>query len=208
MNQVNQEFNKVVYVVGGDDLIERMFHKRNWAIYGNDTHEKPDLVIFTGGEDVTPSLYHEENVASWCDWHRDAYEIEKFEEFSDTPKAGICRGGQFLNVMSGGRMYQDVDGHSGNHVTYDLETGKEYEVTSTHHQMMRPSDDGEVVGVANETTYVRSAKGESTVEDDIEVVYYAKTKSLCFQPHPEYNKAEQTEEYFFDLLNRYFGVNG
>lgn len=208
MNQINQEFNKVVHVVGGDHLIEKMFHKRNWAIYRQDTNSEPDLVVFTGGEDVTPSLYQEANVASYCDWVRDTFEIDEFNNFPTTPKAGICRGGQFLNVMSGGKMYQDTDNHCQNHVVYDLETGSEHFVTSTHHQMMRPSDGAIIVGVANESTYVRSANGESMIEDDIEVVYYDNTKSLCFQPHPEYHGAEETEEYFFELLNRYFGVAG
>lgn len=207
MNQIN-EFNKVVHIVGGDYLTEKMFHKKNWAIYGQDTNEKPDLVVFTGGEDVTPSLYHEANVASHCNWMRDAEEIEEFKNFPDTPKVGICRGGQFLNVMSGGKMYQDTDNHCGDHVVYDLETGSEHVVTSTHHQMMRPSYDAIIVGVANESSYVLSADYDGVVEDDIEVVYYDKTKSLCFQPHPEYHNAEQTEEYFFELLNRYFGVAG
>lgn len=207
MNQIN-EFNKVVYIVGGDHSTEQMFHKKNWAIYGQDTHLKPDLVVFTGGEDVTPSLYHEANVASHCNWMRDAEEIEEFENFSDTPKVGICRGGQFLNVMSGGKMYQDTDNHCQSHMVFDLDTGHEYLVTSTHHQMMRPSEDATIVGVANESSYVLAAGGEKIVEDDIEVVYYDKTKSLCFQPHPEYHGAEETEKYFFELLNRYFGVAG
>ena len=43
--------------------------------------------------------------------------------------------------------------------------------------------------------------------EDIEVVYYKKTKCLCFQPHPEFPGYEYTgmHKYFASLMLRFFG---
>jgi hypothetical protein len=41
---------------------------------------------------------------------------------------------------------------------------------------------------------------------DYEVLYYEDTKSLCFQPHPEYSKGvdDPMEMYFKGLVNEFF----
>lgn len=214
MNELNQNFKKVVHVFDHDYLTIMMFRKRNWSIFGVDTDDISDidLVVFSGGEDVSPSLYGEKNVDSYCNPQRDAHETEIFDNFKDIPKVGICRGGQFLNVLSGGRMWQDTDGHGRYHELTDIKTGTPWYVSSTHHQMMRPSEDAEIVAIAHQSDYRKAAidfefSGQ-TDYDDIEVLWYPKTNSLCFQPHPEYTDAEQTEAYFFSLLHRYFGTSG
>lgn len=211
------EYKKIVRVIEPDWATNDMMARNNWTIW-EDGMDQPDLVLFTGGADVSPDLYGEINFASHNDPSRDADEILIFEEYLDkVPFVGICRGGQFLNVMSGGRMYQDVDGHcNGNHTLTDIWTSESYEVTSTHHQMMRPNDDGNIIAVATESTSALISVGNAPVHvsyeplshDDVEVVYYDKTKALCFQPHPEYQGAKQTEKYFFELLDRFFEFGG
>lgn len=203
--------NKIAYVFDGDGYTCRMFSKAGWSLHGVDTDEEPSLIVFTGGEDVTPAYYGEKNVTSACNPHRDAEEKEIFDRFPDTPKVGICRGGQFLNVLSGGRMFQDTDGHGRYHDLKDLLTGKTHFVSSTHHQMMRPSEEGQLVAIARESSYRLADQmhqewgpHDGGYSDDIEVVYYPRTKSLCFQPHPEYPDAKGTETYFFELLERFF----
>jgi gamma-glutamyl-gamma-aminobutyrate hydrolase PuuD len=188
-----------------------MFQKNGWSVLHHDAEGTPDLGVFTGGADVSPSYYGEENVDSDCDPARDAYEKDIYEAYRDIPKVGICRGGQFLNVMSGGRMWQHTDGHGRYHTARDILSGKDIFVSSTHHQMMRPSGLGEIVAVADESTKRMAATAHNVKAlehyQDIEVVYYPVTKSLCFQPHPEYPDAKDTEKYFFDLLERYFKFN-
>ena len=211
------EFKKVVRVIEPDGATNDMMTRNNWTIWekGMDT---PDLVLFTGGADVSPNLYGEVNFASLVDPKRDQGEVMIFEEYlNKAPLVGICRGGQFLNVMSGGKMYQDVDGHcNGNHDLTDVLTGMTHSVTSTHHQMMRPSDKAELVATANRSTEALVGKNgpplqaiyQPLAHDDVEVVYYEETSALCFQPHPEYYGAEQTEKYFFELLDRFFEFGG
>ena len=125
--------------------------------------------------------------------------------------AGICRGAQFLNVMNGGKMWQHVTGHavSKGHIATDLVSGEEVLVTSTHHQMMIPSAHGKVLAVANVAGHKYSYdKGEEGgVTPDIEVVFYEDTKSLCFQPHPEYVGLDHPcQRLYFDYLEQFLGL--
>jgi gamma-glutamyl-gamma-aminobutyrate hydrolase PuuD len=170
-----------------------------------------DFLCFSGGVDVNPKLYNEKNIASVFSTERDScdYVLWTHGVMKQIPIVGFCRGSQFLNVMSGGKMWQDVDGHLRNHYLWDNNTHDRIKVTSTHHQMMRPASDGDVLAVAGESTYRIADNDERYYEiphqEDIEVVYYKRTNSLCFQPHPEYGM-KSCEDYFFHLLETAQGV--
>lgn len=68
--------------------------------------------LFTGGHDISPALYgealspHAEELSP----ERDAMETKLFRMCRERDKAvfGICRGIQFMNVMLGGTLYQDL----------------------------------------------------------------------------------------------------
>ncbi|MNW00991.1 hypothetical protein D3C71_1965620 [compost metagenome] len=48
---------------------------------------------------------------------------------------------------------------------------------------------------------------ETAGEPDTEVVAYATTKCLCFQPHPEFFRADhECFKYYFDCINFVFGL--
>lgn len=177
-----------------------------------DSLEKAEIVIFLGGEDVGPELYGEKrHHTTYCNMYRDRLEYEVFSKLPHKVlKVGICRGGQFLNVMNGGKMWQDVDGHRGEHSAIYInedKIGKSFIVTSTHHQMMRPTEFGKVWVIANESSCKSNDRGKETKENtkiyppDVEVVFYEDTNSLCFQPHPEF-QLKSCEELFEICLNR------
>ena len=200
---------KKVYVVGGGYAYERMFKQAGCALAHS--MQGADLLCFTGGADVSPELYGEENVGSYCSPERDKYEEQVFDwaYAHDVPMVGICRGGQFLNVMNGGKMWQDVDNHaiSGTHKAMCKYWG-EIMVSSTHHQMMRAGDDGEVLVSANLASYKMNANGakyswDGNFGSDCEVVHYKETKSLCYQPHPEIvNEDHQCRKHFLMLVDK------
>ena len=176
-------------------------HPSYHAMYPEDG--KPDLVVFTGGADINPSLYGElRNTRTSTDLERDYHDMQAYRIYKDIPKVGICRGAQFLNVMSGGSLYQHVTDHLKNHEMVDLLTGEFIEVTSTHHQMMIPGNNGVVLGIAYEAknffTTGRVIKKDEP-RYDTEVVFYPKTKSLCYQPHPEIANNE-CKANFFQLI--------
>lgn len=176
--------------------------------------EEADAVFFVGGSDVNPALYGEEALKG-TGFHipTDNRDLTGWRMSAGKMRIGICRGGQFLNVMNGGKLWQDVDGHCGSHDLVDKFTGQVVRVSSTHHQQFRPAMNGITIATARETTkkvtanQTWSLKNDHTPMDDYfkidhEVVWYPSTRSLCFQPHPEYLSPEGTEPYFRSVLNK------
>lgn len=121
----------------------------------------------------------------------------------------ITQLGQFLNVMSGGRMYQHVEKHTRSHSMTDVRTGETIYVSSTHHQMMMPSNKATIIATAAlgglREWYDGEVFHKDVSNEDIEVVWYADTKCLCFQPHPEFMQAEYEGmlAYFGKLLKEF-----
>lgn len=176
-----------------------------------------DALLFTGGEDVHPLLYGEKvHVTTSFNLRRDMNDIKAFRDHSATiPKVGICRGAQFLNVMSGGTLYQHVDKHAiaiDHEVVSAFDPSEVFPVSSTHHQMMRPGIEGFVLLEADEST-IRYTSDEKFVaphfdESDVEAVYYCNTNSMCIQFHPEFRGAgHPCREWFFSTLYDYFGTD-
>jgi gamma-glutamyl-gamma-aminobutyrate hydrolase PuuD len=210
---------RTVHVVGGFVDYINMFTKAGWQAV--DTIEDADLVQFCGGEDVTPTLYNEVPLPSTrFNVERDNYEkvIYNMALAGGVPMAGICRGAQFLHVMNGGRLWQDVEGHAivDTHLAM-VETSKLklkcgwLQVTSTHHQMIRePIEDGEVILTATSRGVKRAQNLRYTGSSsslDVEAVYYEKTQCFCFQPHPEtVGPLHMCQRLYFDALENLLGV--
>lgn len=205
-----------VYIECSSQAYKSLFEAFSFEVVH--TPEVADLVCFTGGSDVTPSLYGDKAHRSTGNFPaRDEKERVLFNFCLDKgiPMVGICRGGQFLNVMSGGRMYQDVMGHCYPHDIIDAETGEIIHVSSTHHQMMMPSDKAAIIATSVNVNSEREWFDQQVFRKDvskegIEVVYYPHTNCLCFQPHPEFVSPEYTRmrEYFHTLLEGVLNVCG
>ena len=202
-----------VLIVSGNQQYSHMFTERGWEI--TEDISEADLIQFTGGEDVTPSLYGEPvHPTTFYSHSRDAREMAIFDAavLYGVPMAGICRGGQFLNVASGGALYQHVSNHAVGlgHKAFDTKEGREVHVSSTHHQMFKPSRDAELIAYAREGGFRESMGTGKIVREtgehkDAEVVYYMHTNSLCFQPHPEFPGFEECRDYYFELLKEKLG---
>lgn len=200
-----------VYIVGGGNSDYRNLVK-SLGLELTTSPDFADLALFTGGEDVTPALYGaEQHYTTHCNPARDVSEQVYFDAFVEMniPMLGICRGGQFLNVMSGGEMYQNVSGHTGDHVIMDVLSQNTLWASSTHHQMMKPAETALIVATAYQYGRRQWFEGSEYHEDssaeDIEVVYYEHTKCLCFQPHPEFSgdRYQHMRDYLKELFNRF-----
>lgn len=190
---------KKVFIVGGNSQYRSMFIKEGWEIAP--ALAEADLVQFCGGADVNPALYGQQNTRSNVSLDSDFRDLYCFRLALayDIPMAGICRGGQFLNVMAGGEMIQHVDGHATGRMHEAIAPRKGANpvmVTSTHHQMMIPSVLGRVLLKAN-----------IVGDDDTEAVYYQHINALCFQPHPEFDGAEECRHTYFTAINEYLFHN-
>lgn len=206
----------LVYIENGNFYYTKLFVDNGFAVI--DDLSQAQLVCFTGGEDVSPNLYGEEkHPLTFFSRYRDEGEKKIFNYCveKNIPMVGVCRGGQFLNVMSGGKMYQHVNRHTKDHYLIDAESGDSILVSSTHHQMMRMGVGGQLVAYALEGGFKEHMQeGELNVvldeAKDTEVVFYPTTNALCFQPHPEFLSAEYRDmkDYFFALLSKFFDLKG
>lgn len=199
------------------EAYRRMFQKFGWEIVP--AMEDADLVQFCGGADVNPALYGE-SVHRTTSFN-DAQDRAELSEISmamamKIPMVGICRGAQLLNVAGGGSLYQDVNNHAifGTHPAVDLVTGDTIEVTSTHHQMMRPSKHAKIFLITMGLATIKESQVNGQAIDlsdnniDVEGCYYPNINALCIQGHPEktVKAVDPFQEYYFETIKRYLGV--
>ena len=175
-----------------------------------------DILVFTGGQDINPALYGERPHVrtSWSN-SRDKIDLSAYRTSGEKFKIGICRGGQFLNVLSGGRLWQDVDKHHQDHNIRDVLTGTEVYSTSVHHQSFRPGKGAVVVATCKQSTrkeaekvswFKSASKSNNNFETDYEVLFYPETRSLCIQGHPEWGASQAFVDYFHELISRYYSL--
>lgn len=166
-----------------------------------DNLEEADIVMFTGGEDVDPSLYGcEKHPTTYSNISRDLEEKAVFEKVhSDQLCVGVCRGSQFLCVMNGGLLIQNVSNHAtfGTHPIICADNDSErYEITSTHHQMQYPFNlrrnvDYRVLYFASRRSEFYEGMAIPPCEPEV-VLYTVADKPVCLaiQGHPEMMRTE------------------
>lgn len=206
------------YIQGpGGFAYRRMYETHGIEVVDN--LAKADFVTFTGGEDVDPSYYKEKPLQSThFNTKRDVFDTSVWAEAkwnvknNAMPCVGICRGGQLLNVLNGGALWQHVNNHTQLHRMTDVLSGEEILVTSTHHQQMRPlMDRATIVAECRQSTQKFADKGvmwSDRIQNpeqarDFEVVWYEDGKDLCYQPHPEMSGAPSCTKHFFQTLQRF-----
>lgn len=180
-----------------------------------------DAICLTGGSDVEPRHYGQSaHNTTFPNVYRDTSDIQ-FSEAAlkkGKPIIGICRGAQLLCVTAGGSLIQDVTGHAivGTNHNITTDTGENFQVTSTHHQMMHP------VGTKNKrlawahglssryeiearkAANMSSFKNKIGVIQEPEVVWFPELLGLAVQYHPEkmaFNS--RGRQYFYELLWKY-----
>ena len=188
---------KSVFVVGLDSSVDQMFKAEGWDLVKDPNFA--DFICFTGGSDVSPELYGETNNGlSFVNKARDAREMNIYNQFKGhVGFLGICRGGQFLNVMNGGKLRQHIDPDT-HHGIRDCRTvtrartrfTERIQTQQDHHQAILPTN-----------------KARTFLVDDtdgvVEGCWYEATKSFCFQPHPEWGH-EPTRKVFFAWIHNFF----
>jgi gamma-glutamyl-gamma-aminobutyrate hydrolase PuuD len=125
----------------------------------------------------------------------------------DFPKLGICRGAQLGNILSGGRLWQDVTGHQSQHHEVQVTLkGETYlaRVNSYHHQQCI------LTKQATPLVMARCAKKKIGLGiyqelkmnewEDPEAFYYDHTNFLGVQWHPEWGVGETSQFSVFKVL--------
>lgn len=163
-----------------------------------------DGLVLTGGVDVIPSLYGgAENYPHQPHEflpERDAFEkrIYEYSQQQQLPVLGICRGLQYINILEGGKVYEDI-GEAANKVhkkdtsdkihgvnirknslLYTITGQEKGQVNSAHHQGIHPANLGNNIMV--------SATSDTSDEIIEGIEFKDKTGKgfmLCVQWHPE-----------------------
>jgi putative glutamine amidotransferase len=122
---------KIGITFTGADEKQQFYH--DWLNAASSDHEfvtlhpgdgVPDItgfggLVFSGGIDIDPSLYNASasyaNAPAAFNTVRDSFEKDLYHAAvaHHLPILGICRGMQFINVLHGGSLRQDL-GHDGN----------------------------------------------------------------------------------------------
>lgn len=200
----------------------RVFYTQPWYHYTNwipnvvivDDVGKADLMLFLGGEDVDPVIYGQpKHPRTYTNPERDRYEIKYMETAfkQNIPMLGICRGAQFICACASEGMLVQDQPNPGPHLmkTFD---GKEFMVSSTHHQAQYPfnmaKEDYKILGwTENMLSRHEDGNGkEMSPAVECEVVAYPTINALGIQPHPEmldyYSPAnEWFRQRLYELLN-------
>lgn len=175
--------------------------------------EEADLVVFGGGSDVEPMLYGEDNAmrhfSTFYAPDRDAADIQIYLKARNqgTPMMGVCRGAQFLHVMNGGKLYQDIDGHQGAHKAWALREQTLIEkVSSVHHQSCVYNKDMEILLTTSQSSVRHLNKDvvEKSPKPDIEAFFYRDTGCFGVQGHPEYADCNKFSVWCLERVNDLF----
>lgn len=118
-------------------------------------------VVFPGGEDISPSLYYDAppvEAAEGFSAERDVsdYLLMSYCLVNDIPMLCICRGMQFLSVISGAKMIQDIP-------YYMAQKGVDYRYD--HRDKVQESFVFHNVTVTSADSLLRSIVGSSVIEN-------------------------------------------
>lgn len=104
------DYIKSVEQMGGAPVIIPITEDYNSAL---DIVEKLDGIIFSGGNDVNPRYYNEEPEFEYKSLIESLDELEinlykKVLKETTMPVLGICRGLQLMNIVHGGKLFQEM----------------------------------------------------------------------------------------------------
>lgn len=175
------------------------------------------LILFTGGSDVSPEYYGDTSPKGVCSCNpsRDEQEKRIFNRAvrMGIKMIGICRGLQFLNVMSGGKMIHHLGYHSGQHNIRTCRSSMDkVMVNSAHHQACIPAMHTNVLAWAEPKLSEQYIGDEDRPiywpGPEVEALYNSLDRWVGFQWHPEAMPKETAgHKLFHEIVNDFVELN-
>lgn len=207
--------NKIILFDNLDVPLKKFFEDRGASVTV-DRSQHFDLVVFTPGVDVSPFLYGETNhYKTQTNFASDLRSLSLYKNISlNTPKIGVGRGAQFLNVMAGGKLYQYMNGHLSKHLALDVLTGNYQLILSNHKQGIIPTTTMDLLLIAGvsdkKETSTQSINIDTNTQnkmEDVECCFDERTTSLMFQPRltlfDDKVATKNTIELFYSYVDDY-----
>jgi gamma-glutamyl-gamma-aminobutyrate hydrolase PuuD len=149
-------------------------------------------LILWGGEDISPALYNQDVIHARASKHPSSRDLIEATLFNAAVKLGIpiigvCRGAQLACALSGGTLYQHIQG--GHHQDHAVSTfdGQTFYTTSCHHQALNLSKVGHELLAWDKDRTTVAYTDKDIVEVTIpEVVLLTESNTLAIQGHPEW----------------------
>lgn len=169
-----------------------------------------DVLMLTGGSDINPEYYGQKpHPSTHYGEYRDKAEHKLIQQALDRsqPILGICRGAEWLAIVAGGKLFQDVSHHQYGH---GIKWGKidfTIHATSIHHQMcdLREVKDAKILAYADglSNCYEGEIQGVDVIPPhsykEPEVFTIESIKGFGIQGHPEMS----SDDSHFNVLCRY-----
>lgn len=204
--------------LAGENEVENALLRNMFAVGGRcreaKTPEEADIVVFGGGVDVDPAMYGElPHSTVYPSRDRDKADSELYQKCYDLgiPMLGICRGAQFGHVMNGGKLFQHVDNHQGEHGMWLTEENRILRrISSVHHQMIIPTSKTRILGVTpgrSSRRYKTPTVYETSKNEDVEAFFYRDTCFLGIQGHPEYSGFTEFRHWVMTAIKEFLVEN-
>ena len=176
-----------------------------------------DGLLITGGEDIDPDYYGQPKDGQAelkLNEARDRFEFPLLREAlkRDLPILGICRGLQSLNVVTGGTLIQDIEGHRvvadaesagpeyhriwispGSKLASVLGSGGQVRVISIHHQGIREAQKSKLL--------IASAYSlKDSIIEAVESPYHRWVVGVQWHPENQSEVPKQFQRLFYALV--------
>ncbi len=152
-------------------------------------------IILTGGNNVDPQRYNSESDLADVYPERDKTEEILFNYAIDKkiPILGVCRGFHYINILLGGRLTHNINGHVKvyHRLVSDNSDYNNTEVNSYHNQGVKPNQ------------LSTKLKCVACTEDGFVEVYKSNASNILgFQWHPE----RDFQEFDSNLIKKHFSI--
>lgn len=167
--------------------------------------QEAEVVVFGDGEDVTPSFYKEKKLKSTKNnYQKDLKERALYKQILPNQFViGIGRGAQFLAVLNGAKLHQNIYNHLNTTHKIIWDNGLVLQLYSNHHQAI---DYNSIPKYGYVLAYIDELNGDDKKPMRIpEIVFFNQKdcpKTFCIQGRPDIAPETAASKYINTTIHK------